>query len=404
MTLYRYKAVTAAGETLDGQMEAGSTEEVIAKLQEAGHLPLDAREAEGDTAGTLRAMFKRKTFTSAQIVQFTQQLATLLGAGQPLDRSLQILLELPEAEQARHLIERVRDRVRGGATLSTALEEEHGVFSKLYINMVRAGEVGGSLDQTLKRLGDYMERSHELRGSVINALIYPAFLVGMVFVSLLVLLTYVVPQFVPMFQDMGVELPLVTRIVMGVGTTLQGFWWLLLIVGLFLAAWLRRQWRDPESRLKIDKRLLKMKMFGPISQKVDTARLARTLGTLLKNGVPLLSALTIAEKVLANSALAESVHEATDSVKTGGGLSHALAQSKRFPKLALQMISVGEESGELESMLMKVADTFDVEVRNSLDRMLAALVPLTTVVMTAVVAVIMMAIVLPILNLAGAIK
>lgn len=404
MTLYRYKAVTASGETLDGQMEAASTDEVIAKLQEAGHLPLDAREAEGDTLGTLRAMFKRKTFSAAQTVQFTQQLATLLGAGQPLDRSLQILLELPEAEQAQHMIERIRDRVRGGATLSSALEEEHGVFSRLYINMVRAGEIGGSLDQTLKRLGDYMERSLELRASVINALIYPAFLVGMVGVSLLVLLTYVVPQFVPMFEDMGVELPLVTRIVMNIGTTLQHWWWLLLIVGVGGAVWLRRQLRDPEARLRIDTRLLKLRLFGPISQRIDTARLARTLGTLLRNGVPLLSSLTIAEKVLANSALARAVHAAADEVKTGGGLALALGRSKQFPKLALQMISVGEESGELDTMLMKVADTFDVEVRNSLDRLLAALVPLTTVVMTGVVAVIMMAIVLPILNLAGAIQ
>ena len=404
MTLYHYKAVTSAGETLDGQMEAASKEEVVLKLQEAGHLPLDAREADGDTAGTLRAMFRRKTFSQAQIVQFTQQLATLLGAGQPLDRSLQILLELPEAEAAKHMIERIRDQVRGGTTLSTALEAEHGVFSKLYINMVRAGEVGGSLDETLKRLGDYLERSAELRGSVINALIYPAFLVGMVFVSLLVLLTYVVPQFVPMFQDMGVALPLITRIVMGIGNTLQSWWWLLLIAVVFGVTWLRRQLRDPAARLKLDERLLRMRLVGDISRKVDTARLSRTLGTLLKNGVPLLSSLTIARNVLTNSALAESVAEATESVKTGGNLAHALAQSKRFPKLALQMISVGEESGELDTMLMKVADTFDIEVKNSLDRMLAALVPLTTVVMTAVVAVIMMAIVLPILNLAGSIK
>ncbi len=403
MTLYRYKAVTAAGETLDGQMEAASEAEVIAKLQEAGHLPLDAREADGDTAGALRALFKRKTFGSKQVVQFTQQLATLLGAGQPLDRSLQILLDLPEAEQARHLIERVRDRVRGGATLSSALEEEHGVFSRLYINMVRAGEMGGTLDQTLKRLGDYMERSQELRGEVINALIYPAFLIVMVGFSLVVLLTYVVPQFVPMFEDMGVQLPLLTRVVMGVGTTLKDFWWLMLLVVVVGTAVFRRQWNDPASRLKIDARLLKMRVFGPISQRVDTARLARTLGTLLQNGVPLLSALTIAEKVLSNTALAETVHEATEQVKTGGSLALALGESERFPKLALQMISVGEESGELDSMLMKVADTFDVEVKNSLDRMLAALVPLTTVVMTGVVAIIMMAIVLPILNLAGAI-
>ncbi|MDN5925186.1 MAG: type II secretion system F family protein, partial [Xanthomonadales bacterium] len=388
MTLYRYKAVTASGETLDGQMEAASVDEVISKLQESGHLPLDAHEAEGDTAGSLRAMFQPKTLNAAQVVQFTQQLATLLNAGQPLDRSLQILLELPEAEKAKHMIERVRDEVRGGNTLSAALEAEHGVFSRLYVNMVRAGEVGGSLGGTLQRLGDYLERSSILRGSVINALIYPAFLVGMVVISLLVLLAYVVPQFVPMFQDMGVTLPLVTRIVMAVGNVVQHYWWLLLAVIVFGTFWIRKQMHDPVARLRIDERLLKMKLVGDISRKVDTARLARTLGTLLKNGVPLLSALTIARNVLTNTALAKSVGEATESVKTGGGLAVAMQQSKHFPKLAVQMISVGEESGELDTMLMKVADTFDIEVKNSLDRMLAALVPLTTVVMTGIVAVI----------------
>jgi general secretion pathway protein F len=161
---------------------------------------------------------------------------------------------------------------------------------------------------------------------------------------------------------------------------------------------------EPESRLKFDEGFLRMKIVGDLIRKIETARLSRTLGTLLKNGVPLLSGLVVARNVMGNTALAQSVDAATDEVKSGGGLGHALAQSKRFPKLALQMISVGEESGELDSMLLKVADTFDIEVKNSLDRMLAALVPATTVLMTVVVAVIMMAIILPILSLTGSIQ
>jgi general secretion pathway protein F len=405
MTLYYYKAVTSAGETLEGQLDVASHDEAIGKLQDAGNIPLEVREADsGDSASMFAALFKRATLSQAQVVQFTQQLATLLGAGQPLDRALQILLDLPESDKAKRLLERVRDQVRGGTPLSDALEAEHGTFSRLYVNMVRAGEAGGSMDDTLGRLADYLERSANLKSSVINAMIYPAFLVGMVLMSLMVLLIFVVPQFAPMFADMGVEMPMITKVVLAVGSTLQNFWWLMLAAVVLGAGWLRRQMANPEARLKIDERLLRTRVIGDVIRKVETARLSRTLGTLLKNGVPLLSGLTVARNVMTNTALAESVHNAAEEVKTGGGLGYALAQSKRFPKLALQMISVGEESGELDKMLMKVADTFDIEVKNTLDRLLAALVPATTIVMTVVVAMIMLAIVLPIMNIAGAVQ
>jgi general secretion pathway protein F len=405
MTLFYYKAVTPSGETLEGQLDVGTHDEAIGKLQDAGNIPLEVREADsGDSASLFAALFKRATLTQAQVVQFTQQLATLLGAGQPLDRALQILLDLPETEKAKRLLERVRDQVRGGTPLSDALEAEHGSFSRLYVNMVRAGEAGGSLDETLARLADYLERSANLKSSVVNAMIYPAFLVGMVLMSLMVLLVYVVPQFAPMFADMGIEMPLITKIVLAVGSTLQNFWWAILGAIVLTVGWLRRQMADPVARLGIDERLLKMRVVGDVIRKVETARLARTLGTLLKNGVPLLNGLTVARNVMGNTVLAEAVGNAAEEVKTGGGLGYALTQSKRFPKLALQMISVGEESGELDTMLMKVADTFDVEVKNTLDRLLAALVPATTIVMTVVVAMIMLAIVLPIMNIAGAVK
>jgi general secretion pathway protein F len=385
-------------------MEVGTHDEAIGKLQDAGNIPLEVREADsGDSAGLFAALFKRATLREAQVVQFTQQLATLLGAGQPLDRALQILLDLPEGEKAKRMLERVRDQVRGGTPLSDALEAEHGSFSKLYVNMVRAGETGGSLDNTLARLGDYLERSRQLRSSVINAMIYPAFLVGMVIFSLMILLVYVVPQFAPMFADMDIEMPLITKIVLAVGSTLQSFWWLIIVLIVLGVGWFRRQMANPEARLKIDERLLKMRIVGDVTRKIETARLARTLGTLLKNGVPLLTGLATARNVMTNTVLAQSVEQAAEEVKTGGGLGYALAQSKRFPKLALQMISVGEESGELDTMLMKVADTFDIEVKNTLDRLLAALVPATTIVMTVVVAMIMLAIVLPIMNIAGAV-
>ncbi len=294
--------------------------------------------------------------------------------------------------------------MRGGAPLSEALETEHGVFSRLYVNMVRAGEVGGSLDTTLLRLANYLERAKSLKESVVNALIYPAILVLMVFAALFVLLIFVVPMFVPMFHDMNVELPFLTKMVLAVGTTLQGFWWLIIIVVVLGVMFVRRQRADVESRLAWDQRMLTMRFAGALIAKLETARLARTLGTLLKNGVPLLTALGIARNVLGNTALAEAVDKASEEVKTGGGLAFALGQSKRFPRLAIQMISVGEESGSLDDMLLKVADTFDVEAKNTVDRLLAGLVPVLILVMTCVVGLIMLAIMLPILSLSGSIQ
>jgi general secretion pathway protein F len=405
MALYRYKAVTPAGETIEGQYEVASNDEAIAKIQDAGNIPLEVNAADGtDTGSVFAGLFKREAMNQTQVLQFTQQLATLLGAGQPLDRALQILLELPEGEKAKRIVERIRDHVRSGAPLSEALEAEPGVFSRLYVNMVRAGEVGGAMDTTLARLANYLERAKALKESVINAMIYPAILIVMVFAALFVLLVFVVPQFLPMFKDMGVELPLITQVVMFAGTTLQSFWWLMLIGSVFLVWFVRKRLADPDSRLAWDARILNMRVFGTLIAKLETARLARTLGTLVKNGVPLLTAIGIARNVLGNTALAESVDKAAEEVKTGGGLAHALAQSKRFPKLATQMISVGEESGALDDMLLKVADTFDVEAKNTVDRLLAGLVPVMTLVMTGMVGFIMMAILLPIMSISGSIQ
>ena len=404
MALYRYKAVTTAGEIVEGQFDVASNDEAIAKIQDAGNIPLDVREAVDGAGGGSLGLLRRSAMGPNQVLQFTQQLAVLLGAGQPLDRALQILLELPESDKARRIVERIRDTVRGGAPLSEGLEAEPGVFSRLYVNMVRAGEIGGSLDTTLSRLADYLQRSKALKESVVNAMIYPAILVIMVFAALFVLLVFVVPQFAPMFKDMNVELPMLTKIVLFAGNALSSWWWLMLVAIAVVVVVMRRTLKNPQSRLNFDARLLTMRVFGPLTQKLETARLTRTLGTLLKNGVPLLVAMGIARNVLGNTALADAVDKATEEVKTGGGLSFALGHSKRFPKLALQMISVGEESGALDDMLLRVADTFDVEAKNTVDRMLSALVPVMTLVMTGVVGFIMMAILLPIMSISGSIQ
>jgi general secretion pathway protein F len=404
MPLFRYKALNSRGELLDGQMEAASDAEVALRLQEQGHLPVEARLAsEAGMEPAWRSLFKSKPFDGQRLVQFTQQLATLLGAGQPLDRALTILLELPEDESARRTIADIRDAVRGGASLSAALERQHGTFSRLYVNMVRAGEAGGSLQDTLARLADYLERSRALKGRVVNAMIYPAILLVLVGLSVLFLLGYVVPQFAAMYESLDAELPFFSRLVLGLGLFVRDWWLLLVVVPALALWWFDRRRRDPATREALDAWLLRQRFAGPLVARLETARLARTLGTLLKNGVPLLSALGIARNVLDNRTLAADVDAAAEEVRNGIGLSVALARGKRFPRLALQMIQVGEESGALDAMLLKTADTFEQETSLALDRMLAALVPVVTVVMALLVGVVIMAVLMPLYDLTGAI-
>ncbi|MFT3763169.1 MAG: type II secretion system F family protein [Pseudoxanthomonas sp.] len=404
MPLYRYKALNARGELLDGQMEADSDGEVVVRLQEQGHLPVEARLAsEGGGAGWLGGLFRPQLFAGQQMVQFTQQLATLLGAGQPLDRSLGILLELPADEKARNTIADIRDAVHGGLPLSTALERQHGIFGPLYVNMVRAGEAGGGLHEALQRLADYLERNRALKGRVVNALIYPAILLVVIGFALLFLLGYVVPQFALMYESLGAALPWFTRVVLGVGLFVRDWWFALLAAPALAAWWFAWRLRDPGFRTRIDYWLLGRRWVGPLAARLDTARLARTLGTLLRNGVPLLAALGIGRQVLKNRALAADVDGAIEDVRNGLGLSASLAKGKRFPRLALQMIQVGEESGALDGMLLKTADTFEAETARAIDRLLAAMVPLVTLVLASIVGVVIISVLVPLYDLTNAI-
>jgi len=399
MPIFEYKAVSPAGETVQGTMEAGSMDRVISRLQEAGNIPLQAQEA--GKGGFSLAMLRsgRRGIGSREVGEFTQQLATLLGAGLPLDRSLQVLLELTENDRLKRMVTDVRERVREGGSLSDALEAQHGIFSRLYINMVRAGEIGGTLDQTLDRLTDYLDRSKDLKDSVISAMIYPVLLILLAAGSLILLLVYVIPQFTPIFDELGGDLPLITKMVLAVGGVLQNFWWGL--VGLTVIAYFlfRSMLADPPRRLSFDTRLLAARWVGPLVAKLETARFSRTLGTLLVNGVPLLSAMSIARNVITNTRLREDVVEASREVKTGGGVARNLASGERFPRLALQMISVGEETGRLDSMLLKVADTFDRDVRNTIDRLLSVFTPVVTLLLAVMIGTIVLSVLLAILGI-----
>ena len=394
MSLFKFRALDSHGVPHNGTLEAKDQVAAVAALHKRGLLLLQI-----EAAGSPLLRNPRGQLKGAALVSFTQQLATLLGAGQPLERSLGLLLRQPGQPQVRALIERIRDHVKAGKPLSAALEQEGGSFSPLYLSMVRAGEAGGALESTLRQLSDYLERSERLRGEVINALIYPAFLVVGVLGSLALLLAYVVPQFVPIFQDLGVPIPLITEVILALGEFL-GAYGLVVLAGLIVGGggWAVRL-RNPAFREQYDRRLLGIRVVGPLLQRVEAARLTRTLGTLLSNGVALLHALVIARQVCTNRALQAQVAHAAESVKGGGTLASAFGSQPLLPELALKMIEVGEQAGELDRMLLKVADIFDVEAKRGIDRLLAALVPSLTVVMAVLVAVIMLAIMLPLMSL-----
>jgi general secretion pathway protein F len=398
MPLYEYKAVEPSGETVQGTMEAASLDLVILKLQENGNIPLQARES--GTGGFSLGGFSlgRRGMNAREVGEFTQQLSTLLGAGLPLDRSLQVLLDLSESDRVKRTVSEIRDKVREGGSLSDALEEQHGAFNRLFVNMVRAGEVGGTLDVTLDRLSEYIERSRELKESVVTALIYPAMLLTLAAGSLILLLVYVIPQFTPIFEELGGDLPFITKMVLAVAEVLQKFWWLIALLVVGAVWWFRRMLAEAEKRYAWDQRLLAARWVGDLVAKMETARLTRTLGTLLTNGVPLLSALSIARNVISNTVLRKDVNDATREVKTGGGLARALAKGERFPRLALQMISVGEETGQLDVMLMKVADAYDTDVRNTIDRLLSVFTPVVTLLLAVLIGTIVLSILMAMLS------
>ena len=405
MAQFRFIAFDAAGQRVDGVMEAADQAEVITRLQAQGQLPVEARplDALGSASAGWRQWLVKPAFGADAQLLFTRQLATLLAAGQPLDRALGILVELPDAPKAQQAIGQIREVVRGGAPLSVAMERQHGLFSRLYLNMVRAGEAGGNLASTLERLADYLERAQQLRTRVINALVYPVILLLVVGAALLFLLGYVVPQFAQMYDSLDVQLPWFTAVVLALGALVADWWIVLVVVPCLLLLWAGRKRHDAAFMQRLDGRLLRLRLLGPLLAKLDVARLSRTLGTLLGNGVPLLSALGIAGNVLGNRVLAADVAEATGRVRDGHSLSSALARNGNFPRLAVQMVQVGEESGALDAMLLRAADTFEAETARAIDRLLAAMVPAITLVLASIVGLVIVAVLVPLYDLTGAI-
>jgi general secretion pathway protein F len=404
MPRFRFRAVSGTGEFVEGEIDAQDEAAVIAQLRERGHMPLAAEPlAAGAGASSLQEWLRQPIFGSgrvrrAEIAIITRELATLLDAGLTVDQSLRLLVDLAESQPMRRLITDVLQRVQGGSTLADALGQHEEAFSRAYVSMVRAGEAGGALDEVLTRLAQYLEQAEALAEQVRSALVYPLVLLVMAGLSILVLLTVVVPQFTPLFESAGAELPLLTRVVIATGDAAQRYWWLIL-AGVALLVWLvRRQMREPQSRARIDRLALRLPLLGSLLAKIDTARLARTLGTLLANGVPLLGALAIARETLGNAVLREALSETATAVKEGRGLAEPLARAGPFPPLAIHLLSVGERSGHLDAMLLKIAEIFDRETRSTIERLMTLLVPVLTIVLGALIAAIIGAVLAAILS------
>jgi general secretion pathway protein F len=384
MPVYRYKAVNNAGDVAAGELEAANEGEIVDRLRDQGLMPMQVVAAASGSlaaqkAGPRRRWFTPKHVTRNQVLAFTAELATLLRAGLPLDRALEILIGLAEAPPVARLLQKIRDDVRGGKSLSQALDVHREIFSRFYVNIVRAGEAGGALGTVLTRLADTMERNKELRESVKSALIYPTILIFVAVASVMILLIYVVPQFEQTFAQAGKALPLPTQIVIFAGTLLRKWWWAILVF-VVAAVWLfRRRLRRPDVRFRWDQRLLRWPLIGDLVAKVEVARLTRTLATLLANGVTLLAGLSIVKETMGNSVLALALDGVVTRLREGKGFGRPLAETGLYPRLATQMILVGEESGRLEEMLNRVADVYDREVATAIRRFLAILEPVLIV-------------------------
>lgn len=414
MPLFQYKAVSPAGDVQEGVLDAGSYDGAQAHLKSMGLIPIRAIEvgaaaqaAEGSAQPGARGFLTSATLMPSggahirpnELTIFTRELATLLKAGLPLDRSLEILINLAERAPVRTLLQEIRNEVRGGAALSKALDQHRNVFSRFYVNMVRAGEAGGALGGVLMRLADHLERAKDLRDSVVSSLIYPVILMLVAVASVGMLLVFVVPQFKQIFDQSGKALPGVTEVVLGAGLFLRENW-MIVVAAVLLVVWLlSRSWSNPASRARWDARLLGWPVAGHLIARLEMARFARSLATLLQNGVPLLAALSILKETLGNAVFRAAVDVVSRELKEGRGMAKPMLETQVFPKLAVQMIAVGEETGQLDAMLLQVADVYDREVASSIKRALALLQPVMIIGLALVIGLLIFAIASPMFDM-----
>ena len=399
MTLFTYKAVDTEGLVQEGTKEGKDEASVVSLLQAEGLVPIKVSSSSLKSAFFFSSKQGKDGLSPKEVSLFTKELATLLQAGLPLDRSLVVLMDLIEEDSKIYeLIKNVLKQVKGGVNLADALESESSAFSRFYINMLRAGEAGGSVDIVLGQLSEYLEKSKELKDTVSTAMIYPIILVIMAVGSVFLLLTFVVPQFTEMFESAGKELPISTQIVVGAAEFLQSYWWILLIVGMAIFYIMRYEMTIGPRKAKWDRVILSIPMAGEIIRNMSTTNFTRTLGTLLTNGVPILTALGIVKGTISNLVLVQAISEAEENLKQGKDMSSALIESGQFPKMATQMIKMGEETGKMEEMLERTANTYDKQLKITIERMLAMMEPILIVTLGLMIAGIIISILSAILS------
>jgi general secretion pathway protein F len=388
MPQFRWSGVDGGGAVGHGIMEAPDRAAVVDRLQRQGRIVLrvDPDDGRAGWRALLQVEFGRRGLDKAALCEVTRELAIMLSAGQDLDRALRFVVDNAHNARVRSILGNIRDKVRGGSSLASALATEPASFSRLYIGLVRAGEAGGALSATLERVAALLDRERSLTSSLHAALVYPALLVCAAIASIFLLLDYVLPQFVPIFEQAGAQLPASTRALIAVGTLTgsAGPW---LLLGLLAAGVLgRRLLAQPYYRVKADRLLLHLPIVGKLLRETVAARLTRTLGSLLQNGVPLIAALAIAGEALGNLAAAAAVEDAARAAKSGAGLAGPLAQSRLFPARTIDLLRLGEEAARLAAMALKAADIHEEQAQLMMQRLVALAVPIITITMGLAVA------------------
>ena len=405
MPEFAWRAAQADGHLVEGRTEASAADAVLRQLRERGLTPIRVESALQLDRGGLqgapgrgRRRVDRGPANRADVLAFTSELSIMLRAGLALDNALRVLIEMSHKPSVRTLLEGILEDVKGGATFSRALSQRRDLFGDFYINMVRSGEVSGQMSQVLERLVEHLERLRALRESVISATLYPAILLAVAVLSLVVMLGFVVPQFKTLFADLGDGLPLPTRIVMGLGDGFRNYGWALGIGALVLGLLGQRWLRTPAGRQWWQNLALRLPVIGTLLYKYDLTLFSRSLGTLLGNGVPLLTALQIATDTVGNARLRARLAKMAPMVKGGGRMVAAMTATHSFEPLAINLVRVGEETGRIGPMMLELASLLTRDVETGIKRALTLLEPILILVLGVLVAAIIVSILMGILS------
>jgi general secretion pathway protein F len=402
MPTFQYVAINAAGALVRGRMDEADEATVISQLRRQGHIPVRVETAgRRSSFGELLTMEfgGRRGVGRQDVANITRELAIMLDSGQDMDRALRFLVETAPNSRVARVLDEIRQAVRDGSSLAAALTRHSQSFSRLYIGLVRAAEAGGTLAATLERLATLLERERSLAATVQSAMIYPTLLLVTAIGSITLLLTEVLPQFVPLFEQNGVALPRPTQILISAGAFVSqdGAYVLLLAIALFMMG--RQALRLPRPRLLVDRWILRLPVIGALAREVVAARFSRTLGTLVLNGVPLIGALGIVVETIGNLAGVQAIERAAVSAKGGAGLAGALGESGVFPLRTVYLLRLGEETAQLGKMALRAAEIHEEKTRLGVQRLVSLLVPVITIVMGAAVASIVASLLLAMLSL-----